>query len=608
MDKYTYLSFFKKYKGRYILGVIWLIIVDGLQLIIPKLLGNITDKIKYDLLDTTGLIKYAGLIIILALGTAIFRFLWRYFIFGTGRLIEKNIREDFYNKLQSLSTRYFNDHKTGDLMAHATNDINAVRMAMGPGIVMIADAVFLTTATIGILIFTIDIRLTLLALIPLPFLSLMAVKFGKIIHSKYKKVQKSFSNMSDKAQENFAGIRVVKAFAQEKEEIDKFAESNRENYEKNVDMFKYSSLFHPLVQFISALSFLIVIGYGGILVIRGTISLGDFVAFNSYLGMLTWPMMALGLVINHLQRGQASLDRLNVIFNEKEDIFDQNIDENIKEIKGKIEIKDLDFKYSDSEEYALKNINLNINPGETAAFIGRTGSGKTTLVNLLLRLYNVEEEKIFIDGNDINDIPLAVVRENIGYVPQDNFLFSNTINKNIAFANPTNMSQDEIIKASKDAQVYENIIEFPDKFKSLLGERGSNVSGGQKQRISIAGVLALNSDCIILDEPTAMLDPEGRKEVMDTIKILNKTQDKTIVLITHFMDEAVEGDRVVIMDDGQLKLEGSPREVFSKVDKIKKYGLDVPQVTELAEELRKEGINLTDNIIHIEELVNQLCQ
>src|SRR6056297_138488 len=415
MDKYTYLSFFKKYKGRYILGVIWLIIVDGLQLVIPKLLGNITDKIKYDLLDTTGLIKYAGLIIILALGTAIFRFLWRYFIFGTGRLIEKNIREDFYNKLQSLSTRYFNDHKTGDLMAHATNDINAVRMAMGPGIVMIADAVFLTTATIGILIFTIDIRLTLLALIPLPFLSLMAVKFGKIIHSKYKKVQKSFSNMSDKAQENFAGIRVVKAFAQEKEEIDKFAESNRENYEKNVDMFKYSSLFHPLVQFISALSFLIVIGYGGILVIRGTISLGDFVAFNSYLGMLTWPMMALGLVINHLQRGQASLDRLNVIFNEKEDIFDQNIDENIKEIKGKIEIKDLDFKYSDSEEYALKNINLNINPGETAAFIGRTGSGKTTLVNLLLRLYNVEEEKIFIDGNDINDIPLAVVRENIGY-------------------------------------------------------------------------------------------------------------------------------------------------------------------------------------------------
>jgi len=579
MDKYTYLSFFKKYKGRYILGVIWLIIVDGLQLIIPKLLGNITDKIKYDLLDTTGLIKYAGLIIILALGTAIFRFLWRYFIFGTGRLIEKNIREDFYNKLQSLSTRYFNDHKTGDLMAHATNDINAVRMAMGPGIVMIADAVFLTTATIGILIFTIDIRLTLLALIPLPFLSLMAVKFGKIIHSKYKKVQKSFSNMSDKAQENFAGIRVVKAFAQEKEEIDKFAESNRENYEKNVDMFKYSSLFHPLVQFISALSFLIVIGYGGILVIRGTISLGDFVAFNSYLGMLTWPMMALGLVINHLQRGQASLDRLNVIFNEKEDIFDQNIDENIKEIKGKIEIKDLDFKYSDSEEYALKNINLNINPGETAAFIGRTGSGKTTLVNLLLRLYNVEEEKIFIDGNDINYIPLAVVRENIGYVPQDNFLFSNTINKNIAFANPTNMSQDEIIKASKDAQVYENIIEFPDKFKSLLGERGSNVSGGQKQRISIARALIKNPKILILDDSLSAVDTQTEERILESLEEIMK--GKTSILISHRISTIKNADKIFVFDEGKLIEKGNHEDLL----KNEKLYYDLYQKQQLEEKI-----------------------
>jgi len=579
MDKYTYLSFFKKYKGRYILGVIWLIIVDGLQLIIPKLLGNITDKIKYDLLDTTGLIKYAGLIIILALGTAIFRFLWRYFIFGTGRLIEKNIREDFYNKLQSLSTRYFNDHKTGDLMAHATNDINAVRMAMGPGIVMIADAVFLTTATIGILIFTIDIRLTLLALIPLPFLSLMAVKFGKIIHSKYKKVQKSFSNMSDKAQENFAGIRVVKAFAQEKEEIDKFAESNRENYEKNVDMFKYSSLFHPLVQFISALSFLIVIGYGGILVIRGTISLGDFVAFNSYLGMLTWPMMALGLVINHLQRGQASLDRLNVIFNEKEDIFDQNIDENIKEIKGKIEIKDLDFKYSDSEEYALKNINLNINPGETAAFIGRTGSGKTTLVNLLLRLYNVEEEKIFIDGNDINDIPLAVIRKNIGYVPQDNFLFSNTINKNIAFANPTNMSQDEIIKASKDAQVYENIIEFPDKFKSLLGERGSNVSGGQKQRISIARALIKNPKILILDDSLSAVDTQTEERILESLEEIMK--GKTSILISHRISTIKNADKIFVFDEGKLIEKGNHEDLL----KNEKLYYDLYQKQQLEEKI-----------------------
>jgi len=295
--------------------------------------------------------------------------------------------------------------------------------------------------------------------------------------------------------------------------------------------------------------------------------------------MLTWPMMALGLVINHLQRGQASLDRLNVIFNEKEDIFDQNIDENIKEIKGKIEIKDLDFKYSDSEEYALKNINLNINPGETAAFIGRTGSGKTTLVNLLLRLYNVEEEKIFIDGNDINDIPLAVIRKNIGYVPQDNFLFSNTINKNIAFANPTNMSQDEIIKASKDAQVYENIIEFPDKFKSLLGERGSNVSGGQKQRISIARALIKNPKILILDDSLSAVDTQTEERILESLEEIMK--GKTSILISHRISTIKNADKIFVFDEGKLIEKGNHEDLL----KNEKLYYDLYQKQQLEEKI-----------------------
>ena len=550
MENYSYISFVKKYKWRYLLGVIWLIIVDALQLIVPSLLGDITDQIKYDLLNTSGIINYVLIIIGLALGTAFFRFLWRYFIFGTGRLIEKTIREDFYEKLQSLSTSYFNENKTGDLMAHATNDINAVRMAMGPGVVMLADAVFLTIATIGILLFRIDLRLTLLALIPLPFLSLVAVKFGQIIHKKYKKVQESFSDMTDNVQENFSGIRVVKAFSQEKEEINKFAKSNYKNYKKNVEMIKFSGLFHPLVQFISALSFLIVIWYGGILVIRGVISLGDFVAFNSYLAMLTWPMMALGFVINHLQRGAASLDRLNVIFKQKPDIYDKNVSEDIKDINGDIELRNLSFKYDNTNEYALKNINLKIKAGETAAIIGRTGSGKTTLVNLLLRLYNTEKGELFIDGNDINDIPLEILRKNIGYVPQDNFLFSSTISNNIAFASPDSIEEKEIKQAARDAEVYDNIIEFPDKFKTLLGERGANISGGQKQRISIARALIKNPKILILDDSLSAVDTHTEEMILNKLKEIMK--NKTSLIISHRISTIKDADKIFVLDQGKL--------------------------------------------------------
>lgn len=550
MQKYTYLYFAKKYRWRYLLGVAFLIVVDVLQLIVPSLLGDITDKIKYNTLDTSGIIKYSLIIIGLAVGTAAFRFLWRYFIFGTARKIEKKLREDFYDKLQSLSTSYFHNNKTGDLMAHATNDISAIRMAMGPGVLMLADAVFLTIATIGILLFKIDLRLTLLALIPLPFLSLISVKFGKVIHQKFRKVQESFSNMTDKAQENFSGIRVVKAFSQENEEIEKFSEANRENFDKNVDMIKIQGLFNPLVQLISGFSFLIVIWYGGMLVIKGVISLGDFVAFNSYLAMLTWPMMALGFVINRLQRGAASLDRINEIFAEEPDIYDDKNTLKLDQIQGKIECRNLSFKYEDEEEYVLKDINLTIEPGETAAILGRTGSGKSTMVNLLLRLYNTEPGQLLIDGHDINKIPLEVVRENIGYVPQDNFLFSNNISKNIAFSSPDSISQKRVEQAARDAEVYDNIIDFPNGFNTLLGERGVNLSGGQKQRISIARALIKDPSILILDDSLSAVDTHTEEMILNRLKEIMK--DKTSIIISHRISTIKNADRIFVLDNGYL--------------------------------------------------------
>ena len=550
MQKYTYLYFAKKYRWRYLLGVAFLIVVDVLQLIVPSLLGDITDKIKYNTLDTSGIIKYSLIIIGLAVGTAAFRFLWRYFIFGTARKIEKKLRENFYDKLQSLSTSYFHNNKTGDLMAHATNDISAIRMAMGPGVLMLADAVFLTIATIGILLFKIDLRLTLLALIPLPFLSLISVKFGKVIHQKFRKVQESFSNMTDKAQENFSGIRVVKAFSQENEEIEKFSEANRENFDKNVDMIKIQGLFNPLVQLISGFSFLIVIWYGGMLVIKGVISLGDFVAFNSYLAMLTWPMMALGFVINRLQRGAASLDRINEIFAEEPDIYDDKNTLKLDQIQGKIECRNLSFKYEDEEEYVLKDINLTIEPGETAAILGRTGSGKSTMVNLLLRLYNTDPGQLLIDGHDINQIPLEVVRENIGYVPQDNFLFSNNISKNIAFSSPDSISQKRVEQAARDAEVYDNIIDFPNGFNTLLGERGVNLSGGQKQRISIARALIKDPSILILDDSLSAVDTHTEEMILNRLKEIMK--EKTSIIISHRISTIKNADRIFVLDNGYL--------------------------------------------------------
>ncbi|MFW6266687.1 MAG: ABC transporter ATP-binding protein [Halanaerobiales bacterium] len=561
MNKYTFTAFIKKYKWRYLLGIIWLIMVDILQLVIPRLLGNFTDNLEQGVLDRQGIWRYVFLIIMVALGTAVFRFLWRLFINGTSRLLEKEFREDFYRHLQSLSTNYYNQNKTGDLMAHATNDINAVRNALGPGIVMLADAVFLTVATIGLLLFTIDYRLTLLALIPLPFLTLLSTKFGKIIHRKFRRVQKAFSHLTDKVQENFSGIRVVKAFALEEDEVDRFAEANKHNREQNIDLIKSWGLFGPLVQFISGLSFVIVLWYGGILVIRGVISLGEFVAFNSYLGMLTWPMMAVGFVINILQRGSASLERLNLIFSEKPEITDSSFIRNIEELKGEIEFNNLSFRFNQKEEYVLKNINLKINAGETAAIIGRTGSGKSTLVNLLLRLYDPEPDTLFIDGYPITEIPLKVLREEIGYVPQDNFLFSTDIEKNIAFADPE-LSRDKVKKAAKDAQIYDNIVEFPDSFSTILGERGVTLSGGQKQRISIARALIKKPKILILDDSLSAVDTKTEEKILKNLQQI--MTDRTCIIISHRISTIKNADKIFVIDEGEIIERGDHATLLKK--------------------------------------------
>ncbi|AZR72138.1 multidrug ABC transporter ATP-binding protein [Anoxybacter fermentans] len=554
----TLWPFIKEHKWMYILGIIWVAFTDALQLITPQLLRTITDRFQEGNLTLKELLYYTVLIIAIALGIAIFRFLWRWFVIGTSRKMEYYLRNKFFAHLQKLSTNFFNHHKTGDLMAHATNDINSVRMAMGPGIVFAFDGFFLTLTTLAILL-SINVRLTLISLIPLPFLAIIVTSFGQVIHKRFLNVQDAFSKLTDKVQENFAGIRVVKSFVQEKFEIDKFTEANQLNMNANMHLVRIWGMFHPLIEVFATLSFVIILGYGGRLVMLGEISLGDFVAFYTYLGLMTWPIIAIGWVINIFQRGSASMKRINAILHEKPEIYNYPDTRYEHTIKGKIEFKNLTFRYSKDTPPVLKNINLTIKEGQTLAIVGRTGSGKTTLVNLLLRLFNPERGQIFIDGVDINQIPLETLRQNIGYVPQDNFLFSTTIAENINFAFEK-LDMPKIEEAAKIAQVYENIMDFPKKFETMVGERGVTLSGGQKQRISIARAIIKNPKILILDDCLSAVDTQTEEKILKELRKIMK--DRTSIIISHRISSIKDADHIIVLEKGEIIEEGTHEELL----------------------------------------------
>ncbi|QAT62300.1 ABC transporter ATP-binding protein [Acidilutibacter cellobiosedens] len=550
-------DFFIKNKWKYFFGVIWLIIIDIVQLIVPQILRIVTNLLQNNLLTFNELIKYSLYIILTGLIIAVGRYYWRIYLQGTARTLEYYLRNKLFRHLLTLSTNYFNTHKTGDLMAHATNDINSVRMALGQGVVMIVDAVFMTFFSVIMMIHTTNLKLTLVAISTLPFIAIVVGKFGKIIHKRFIKVQEAFSDLTDTAQENFAGIRVIKSFVQEENEIKKFSVVNNNNLSKNLSLVKISGIFHPLVQFMSSISFLIVLWYGGILVIRDDISLGDFVAFNSYLSSMVWPMMATGWVINLFQRGAASMDRLNIIFEEKPEITDSKDAIDIKNMKGEIEFKNVSFKYPHSENYAVKNLNFKIPSDHSLAIVGRTGSGKSTIVSLLLRLYDIDEGEILIDGINIKDMTIKSLRENIGYVPQENFLFSDSIINNIAFSfeEEEKYNEDLIYNASRTAEVYDNIIEFPNKFETVLGERGVTLSGGQKQRVSIARAIIKDSSVLILDDSLSSVDTDTEERILSNLREVIKK--RTTIIISHRISTIKDSDEILVIDEGEIVARGN---------------------------------------------------
>ncbi|WP_132945575.1 ABC transporter ATP-binding protein [Tumebacillus sp. BK434] len=548
----TLKEFFIAHKSSFLLGIFWVFFVDVIGLITPKMLGLFVDDLRGGGLDRSGILMYAAIIFGAAVFSALARYYWRIYIMGNSRKAEVYLRDKFYQHLQNLSPNYFNHHKTGDLMAHATNDLGAIRQALGPGFLSAVDPAFVLTFTLIMMVYTVGWQLTLAALAPMPFLALIVTLFGRVIHRRFGEVQAAFGSLTDRVQENFAGVRVVKSFVQEEKEINKFTAENNENFKANLNLIKVNGIYNPIVQLVTALSFLIALSYGGILVVRGTISLGDFVAFNTYLGLMTWPMMAIGWVINMWQRGAASMKRINEVLHTLPEIYDGEEARHDKtDLEGNIEFKNLTFTYPGAERPVLNNINISIQAGKTVAIIGRTGSGKSTLMNLLLRLYNAPQGALYLDGVDITRVPLATLRENIGYVPQENFLFSKSIRDNIAFSGAANgHTQEQVEAAAALAQVHSNIVDFEHGYDTMLGERGVTLSGGQKQRVSIARAVIKNPKILILDDSLSAVDTHTEEEILLRLKQI--MQARTSLIIAHRISTIKDADEILVLDEGTI--------------------------------------------------------
>ncbi len=555
------LKYFRKYKVQYILGIFFLLFIDVVQLYIPQILKYFANDYQRGVLTMKSATKYALLTIATGLMVAVARYFWRNFIIGNSMRVDYDLRKDFFWKLTSLSQNFFNTHKTGDLMSLATNDINAVRMTLGQGIIMFIDSTFLLILNLVMMIKTTNVLFASKVLFTIPLIILIVMRFGGVIHSRFKAVQAQYGKITDRAQENFSGIRIIKAFGQEEENAKLFREENQNYYDKNIELAKLQSFFNPFIHVLSNISYMLLLFFGAKEVMAGTMLLGDFIAFNAYLGLMMWPARALGMVIVFMQRGAASMDRLTNIFKTEPEIVDREGAIELDEIKGNIEFKNVSFKYAEDLPYALKDISFKLEPGKTLAILGRTGSGKSSIVNVLLRLYDINEGEILVDGHEVKDVTLNSLRENISYVPQDDFLFSKTVKENIEFHYEHELDDEMIEKYAKIAGVYDDIIEFKDGFDTILGERGVTLSGGQKQRVSIARALAKEKNVLIMDDSLSAVDTQTEEEIL---KNLNTDEaDVSKIIISHRVSTIKDADEILFIEDGAIVERGTHDELVS---------------------------------------------
>lgn len=544
-----------------LLGLLILIVVDGLQLVTPELLGRLADQLTDRSLTLNQLYGYMAAIGLIAVIIAIGRYWWRILINGTARKMEYWLRNQLFLKLESLSWEYFGKHRVGDLMALATNDVTAVGQAAGVGLVMLVDALFLTIMTTGLMAVNIDPKLTLIAVLPLPFIALLMLFGGKLLRGRFKKVQEAFSHMTDQVQESFSGVRIIKTYTREDHHRKLFKQTNQENFDENMKLIKLWGMVFPMVKTISSASLVLTLLYGGTMVMKDQISVGDFVAFISYIGILTWPMMAVGWVVNMMERGAASLGRINDFLDlEPEFVFGEDAIEKGGADDPVIEVSHLSFTYPESEAEVLSDVSFSIYRGQKIGIIGRTGSGKTTLVNLLMRAWDSPKETIRIEGRPIEALSKQAIKGHFAMVPQDNFLFSRNIEENIGFFEE-NLDFNQVTEAAKIANVHDEILSFQEGYGTLLGERGVNLSGGQKQRVSIARALLKRGEVLILDDALSAVDTKTEEAILRHLR--EALAERTAIIIAHRISAIKECDQILVLDEGKVVARGTHSELAS---------------------------------------------
>jgi ATP-binding cassette subfamily B protein len=558
------IPFLARYKKTLLLGLLTVVMSNLFTVAQPLLLGRAVDALKAGLeahrLGGTDLLLYAGLVVVFSLVAGFFTFLTRQTIIVVSRHVEFDLRNAFLGHIQKLPLSYFQNTPTGDLMAHATNDISAVRNVLGPGIMYPTDTIMTFTMVLSVM-FVKDWELTLLALIPLPFVSYVVYRLGKIVHRKFEERQEQYSLLTTRAQENLSGIRVVKAYVREEYEIERFRSLSWDYLSKNLVLARVQSIMWPLMFLLIGFSLIISLYFGGIRVIEGRLSIGSLTAFFVYLGMLIWPMIAFGWVVNILQQGAASMARLARIFDTVPDIQDtEETDRTITGIQGTIEFRNVSFTHKGAAQAALRDLSFTIPAGATIALVGYTGSGKSTLVNLIARMYDVTSGQILIDGIDIRKIPLVTLRSRIGYVPQETFLFSDSLAANIRYG-AEGASDQEVREAAEVAQIARDVEEFPAGYDTTLGERGITLSGGQKQRTSIARAVIRKPRILMLDDALSAVDTYTEDEILRRLR--GVMRGRTSILISHRISTVKEADRIMVLHEGRIAEQGTHDELVA---------------------------------------------
>jgi ATP-binding cassette, subfamily B, multidrug efflux pump len=562
-------GYVRRYTQAFTLGLACTVITQAVTLAAPKVLQYAVDDLTRSV-TRLKLLQYASALLAIGLIGGVFRFLMRRIIIGASRGIEYDMRNDFFAHLEKLPPAYFQAHRTGDLMSRATNDLNAVRMMIGPSVMYAANTMLTFVVALGLMI-AIDARLTLYSLIPLPFVSLSVKFFGSAIHKRFEKIQAQLADVSAVAQEALAGVRVVRAYRQEQAELDRFRRSNLEYLDRNRKLIVLQGFFFPSMSFFLGLGTLLVIWLGTREVVRGRITVGEFVAFNAYLTMLSWPMIAFGWVTNMLQRGMASWKRMLEVLDTEPGIADSTVPiaDADWQVRGAIEFRGLNFGYG--ERRILHDINARIEPGQTVALVGPTGSGKSTLIALLARLHDPPPGTVFIDGVDVRRIPLATLRRAIGFVPQEPFLFSDTVADNVAFGfdartvppgdnGASGARQTKIEAAAAVARLDKDVADFPKGYETMVGERGITLSGGQKQRTALARAIVIDPPILILDDALSAVDTYTEEEILS--RLHSMMRERTSIIVSHRISTVRRADHILVLDNGAIAERGSHDELI----------------------------------------------